>query len=147
MLWYPSVMANVAGAALRFAVENTLKTPQRFVPQFAPLGGVPATYKLPPSRTAVLAAATGTVEVTTGGVWVISTTAILAAVPPHSGPQFSTYAIDPSELKTAPTGLSKVPDTGARGLPLVSRAGVSTVTLFAVSETTRMLLPVVSGTT
>jgi hypothetical protein len=47
----------------------------------------------------------------------------LACVPPHSAPQFKTYAVLPSVLKTAFTGRSNPATAVVTGLPLFISAG------------------------
>src|SRR5215475_2776398 len=91
--------------------STTLSTPQR------PAVGLqvweswlPATYSTLPSSNPVVAAATGMVEVTTGGppvaIGVRSSTEMLLTLPPHWGPQFMMYAVEPLELTAAQTGRS-----------------------------------------
>src|SRR5689334_8613831 len=73
-------------------------------------GAVPATYSVFPEMIPLVAAVTGIVAVM---VWFsTSTTLTLAAVPPHCGPQFITYAVLSSELKMPQTGWSKQQTVG-----------------------------------
>src|SRR5208282_4186452 len=75
-----------------------------------PLNGVPAKYRVAPSIKASVAAGTGTgLQTPSGRHWfgVVSKVCTLAWAPPHSGPQFRTYATLSSLLKNAVTGWSK----------------------------------------
>src|SRR5258706_8937049 len=66
--------------------------------------GVPATNKLLPLNNPKVAAGTGNVAVTAGGLCDISRTETLAVDPPHSGPQFMMNAVEPLLSNTPPTG-------------------------------------------
>src|SRR5438093_13630605 len=94
--------------------STTLTEPQlcAWVPESqASPGGLPATYKVVPFSRPIVAPPV-TVPLLSGsgvpGTLVfISSGVTLTWLPPHSGPQFSTYAVLSSPLNTAHTGRSE----------------------------------------
>src|SRR5207248_4744638 len=104
----------VAFVTCSVLVSITLSRPQVGAVVFVPaqlllgaVGGVPATYNLLPRITPYVAAGTamGVPRVGLEGFVTFRGTT-LEVVPPHSGPQFSTYAVLLSALNTPQTGWS-----------------------------------------
>src|SRR5262249_17958700 len=83
-------------------------------------------------------AGTGTGTPATGGSCERSSTCTLAWVPPHSAPQFTTYAVLSSPLKNAVTGRSNPATSVIVGFPVPNE---TTLTEFELSLKTSSRLP------
>src|SRR6266700_2577170 len=110
------------------AVSMTLNVPQvcPAVPEgHGVLGGVPATYRVVPDNTPVVAASTASRN--PGTLVFIFSAVTLAVIPVHSGPQFNMYAVLSSLEKTPPTvcsnstGTTEIYTPGLRVVPLTPR--------------------------
>src|SRR5438445_13038079 len=138
-------------------VAEVVLPEQVFVPGGVGLG-VPATYNVLPESSPIVAPSTGMVVPVV--LVFMSSTVMLAAVPPHSGPQFRMYAVVSSLLKIPWTGWSKTLFTGfglhnvtsgsgvpsghtnVRGAWLVPiKLGAITVTVSELSPNAMMRLP------
>src|SRR5882724_2318604 len=109
--WVPSVMGIGAPAVSELALI-TVNAPQRESGQAAPgpVGaglGVPATYRLAPFISPTVAPETGIGALKVAVAFVKSAKTTLAAVPPHSAPQFRMNACVSLPLNTAVKGWSR----------------------------------------